>query len=56
MKIDLALKNIISAWLFINETSGMCLLPMRESLHFIFVSYARESTRRGCCEMHNEVT
>lgn len=38
MKIDLALKNIISAWLFINAMPGMSLLSIRKYPYFIFMS------------------
>lgn len=38
MKIDFALKNIISACLFINAMPGMSLLSIRKYPYFIFMS------------------
>lgn len=42
MKIDLALKNIISAWWFINATSGMYTLSMREYPPRLFVCHTQD--------------
>lgn len=52
MKIDLGLKNIISAWLFINATSGIATLSTeksKENIFFYYIFFYGERLQEGVC-------
>lgn len=54
MKIDLGMKNIISAWLFINVTSGISTLSTeksKENVCFFVGFFMGKGCRTGCSNM-----
>lgn len=56
MKIDLGLKNIISAWLFINATSGIETLSTEKSTEnrvFYYSFFMGKGCRTGCSNMQS---